>query len=96
VAELKRRKWTGIEIEDIGPIVDRFARIEDDRSVIEDLERSKNRLFTDKALLLRARKGKPLGNFRILDSQRAMLAAHENGHGESERQRVPPDDTKHG
>lgn len=73
VAELKNRRWVGIEIEDIAPIVDRFASIEDDAAVIQELDKSKNRLFTDEALLLRKRHHHPIGKFRILDSQMERL-----------------------
>jgi site-specific DNA-methyltransferase (adenine-specific) len=79
VAELKRREWTGIEVEDVTPIVERFRTIDEDRKVLDELERSKNRLFTDDALLLRKRKGHALGRYRILDSQRALLG-ETNGH----------------
>lgn len=79
-AELKRRRWIGVEIEDVGPIIERFRTIDEDRKVLADLERSKNRLFTDDALALRQRRGQPLGRYRILDSQRSLLEPSSDGH----------------
>lgn len=76
VAELKRRRWVGIEIEDVMPIVARFQTIHEDRRVLAELERSKNRLFTDEALIVRKKHQHPLGKYRILQSQQAFLEAN--------------------
>lgn len=76
-AELKDRHWIGIELEDVGPIVERFADIESERRQLEVLDRVKNRLWTDEVLALRARHGHRLGRFRILDGQGVQLRLEE-------------------
>jgi len=92
VAELKGRQWVGIEIEDVRTIVDRFAAIEEDAAIIADLSKSKNRLFTDDALVLRSRHKHPIGKFRILDSQRDLVEAPMNGQTPTGQERLPLDD----
>jgi len=79
-AELKHRHWVGIEIESVEPIVGRFETIEQDTEHLDALARSKNRLFTDDALRIRKKRGRPIGNFRILDSQEELLGPEPNGH----------------
>ena len=68
-AELKDRHWIGIELEDVAPIVERFAGIESERQQLAALEETKNRLWTDEALALRARHGHKMGRFRVLEGQ---------------------------
>jgi len=84
VAELKGRRWTGIEIEDIQPIVERFSSIDQDRAVVEALDAAKNRLFTDEALQLRQRKGVKLGKYRILSTQQKLLEINGAAHAHPE------------
>ncbi len=68
-AELKNRKWLGVELGDCSPIIERFKFIEDDRSYMEKIRKDINTLFTDKALQLRAKSGLPLDNYQISDDQ---------------------------
>lgn len=69
-AELKRRRWTGIEIETIAPIVERFRGITVERTLLHDIEQKKNRLFLDEVLALREAKGHTLGAYRSLIDHR--------------------------
>jgi site-specific DNA-methyltransferase (adenine-specific) len=65
-AELKSRKWTGIEIESLTPIVDRFRGLDVEADHLDELQSKKNRLFTDEALALREASGHALDGYRIL------------------------------
>lgn len=65
-AQLKGRRWTGIEIESVEPILERFRTLGPDRAILADLERSKNRLFTEEALALRNASGHKLGAYRLM------------------------------
>lgn len=73
-AELKGRRWTGIEIESVEAIVERFRDLAPDRAALAGLAKQKNRLFTAEALALRAASGHKLGKFRLL--QEHELEAH--------------------
>lgn len=77
-AELKDRHWIGVELEDVDPIVTRFADIASERRQLDGIERLKNRLWTDDALALRARHGHRLGRFRVLDGQGVQLRLDES------------------
>lgn len=76
-AELKDRHWIGVELEEVDPIVTRFADIASERRQLDGIERLKNRLWTDEALALRARHGHRLGRFRVLDGQGVQLRLDE-------------------
>jgi site-specific DNA-methyltransferase (adenine-specific) len=72
-AELKGRRWTGIEIESLAPIVSRLQDLEPDRAHLEDIGRAKNRLFTDETLSLRRRHHIKLGKYRVLIEQEPLV-----------------------
>jgi site-specific DNA-methyltransferase (adenine-specific) len=52
-AELLRRRWYGIEIVELDPIVARLADLEPERDTLRRAQSDKNRLFTERALQLR-------------------------------------------
>ena len=56
-AELKARRWLGIEIGPTEDIVQRFAEIEQDRKILADQRKELNALFPAKVLLARERTG---------------------------------------
>lgn len=77
-AELKGRRWTGIEVESVEPIVERFRSLDNDRHLLAQAERSKNRLFTTEALALREASGHDLGAYRLL-AEHELEAHRKNG-----------------
>ncbi len=72
-AELKGRRWIGMEISTTSAIVDRFAHLELDRAHLIEIEKRKNTLFTPEALSLRKKSG--LTN----DKYRLETTAHQHG-----------------
>jgi site-specific DNA-methyltransferase (adenine-specific) len=56
-AELKRRRWLGVEIGPTGDIVRRFGDIELDRKILADQRKGLNALFTEPVRRLRERTG---------------------------------------
>ena len=65
-AELKGRRWLGCEIGDCQPIVDRFARIEQERELLKEIRTKVNVLFTEKVLRLRYRNGHDTSRYRVM------------------------------
>ena len=57
VAEIKKRKWIGIEIGPIEDILNRFENIKDDKKNLKTLRESLNGLFTEKNKHRRTEKG---------------------------------------
>lgn len=57
VAEILERKWIGIEIGDISPIKKRFTEIDKHRKFIEEIQKTKNTLFTAETRRLRIKNG---------------------------------------
>lgn len=56
-AELKGRRWLGVEIGPTDDIVRRFAEIEQDRKILSDQRKGLNALFTEHVRRLRERTG---------------------------------------
>lgn len=69
VAELKKRRWLGVEIGDWHPIRDRLKDLIEEEANLIRFRRNVNTLFTDRALLLRKKAGLPLDNYQILEEQ---------------------------
>lgn len=65
-AEVMDREWTGIELHNCQPIIDRLNDLERDKSQIDDIKSSQNILFTENALRLRS-KYKDEFNFNFED-----------------------------
>lgn len=65
-AEIMDRDWTGIELNDCKPILDRIEDLERDKNQIKDIESKENVLFTKEALNLRS-KYKEEFNFNFED-----------------------------
>lgn len=64
-AELTGRRWIGSELE-CSAIVDRFANLDADRDHLQQIQGSKNTLFTASDLKRRSRAGKPLSkDYRV-------------------------------
>jgi site-specific DNA-methyltransferase (adenine-specific) len=57
VAEIKRRKWIGIELGPVDDIVSRFDEISEEVSLIERIRRNYNCLFTEESLKARRQRG---------------------------------------
>ncbi|EKD63030.1 MAG: BamHI-like protein site-specific methyltransferase [uncultured bacterium] len=64
-AELKKRKWIGIELSTTDEIVNRFSNIAIEREYYDALQENKNVLFTKEALKLRKKNGKHNGKYNI-------------------------------
>ena len=69
VAELKKRRWLGVEIGDWHPIRDRFKDLIEEEANLIRHRKNVNTLFTDRALALRKKAGLPLDNYQILEEQ---------------------------
>lgn len=57
VAEVKKRKWIGVEIGPTKEIIQRFKRLKDEKEIIDLLRQNYNCLFTDATLKLRRKRG---------------------------------------
>jgi len=57
VAELKNRKWVGVEVGPVDVIIDRFASIEDEREYLETIRSQYNALFDEESKIFREAKG---------------------------------------
>jgi site-specific DNA-methyltransferase (adenine-specific) len=57
VAEIKKRKWIGVEIGPVDDIVNRFSRLSDEAKYIEKFRKDYNCLFTEEVLKAREEKG---------------------------------------
>ena len=64
-AELKGRRWIGCEVGDCRPILERFARLDREREILDKLRMNINRLFTPTALELRRRNGYDTSKYRL-------------------------------
>jgi site-specific DNA-methyltransferase (adenine-specific) len=67
-AELLGRQWVGVEL-DCSSIVARFKDLDGDRENLENIHRTKNRLFTQRALKLRAEHGFRTDEYRVEGTQ---------------------------
>lgn len=52
-AELKGRRWYGIELVELDPIISRLEDLEPERQTLVRIQAEKNRLFTERAVALR-------------------------------------------
>lgn len=68
-AELKKRKWIGVELGDCQPIIDRIGNISEEREYLVKYRNEINKLFTDEALKLRKKSGLPVDNFPVTEEQ---------------------------
>lgn len=64
-AEIKKRKWVGIELSTTSAIINRFKQIEEDIYHYNKIRKKLNCLFTDEALALRKKHGKKNGKYRL-------------------------------
>ena len=64
-AELKKRKWIGVELSTTKAIVERFENIEEDSEHLKEIRKKINVLFTPDALKLRHKHGKGNGKYRL-------------------------------
>ena len=69
VAEMKKRKWIGIELGDINPIKDRFKDINTEKELLKKYQSDINILFTDKSLQLRKKSGMSYHKYNISKEQ---------------------------
>jgi len=77
-AELKGRHWIGCEIGDCQPIIDRFARLDRERDILDELRANINTLFTPAALELRRRSGHDTSRYRLEEADEKPVV-HEQG-----------------
>lgn len=76
-AELTGRRWVGSEL-DCSAILERFERLEDDRSHLHEIHRDKNVLFTESDLARRRKSGKPLPKeYRLLTASSDQCVCDE-------------------
>jgi site-specific DNA-methyltransferase (adenine-specific) len=57
VAELKKRRWLGVEIGPVDSIINRFENINEDRSNLENIRKDINALIPEKSYQKRVEKG---------------------------------------
>ncbi|HEY9188979.1 MAG TPA: site-specific DNA-methyltransferase [Ignavibacteria bacterium] len=57
VSEVLGRRWVGVEIGPVDCIINRFKEIESQKSFIEDIQKNKNILFTEKTRKIRIKHG---------------------------------------
>jgi site-specific DNA-methyltransferase (adenine-specific) len=57
VAEIKNRRWIGIELGPTGDIVDRFGGIDEEAALINKIRQNYNSLFSEDTLKMRIRNG---------------------------------------
>jgi site-specific DNA-methyltransferase (adenine-specific) len=67
-AELLGRRWIGIEL-DCQSIVDRFARITEDKNHLTEIHAAKNRLFTIQSMNLRAKNKISSDKYRLSEEK---------------------------
>jgi hypothetical protein len=79
-AELKARRWLGIEIGPTDDIVQRFADIEQDRKILADQRKELNALFTPKVRVARERTGWwTCESVRVADDEKRQRALNLGG-----------------
>ena len=64
-AELKDRRWLGVELGDCRPILARLADLDDERAQLARIREDVDVLFTDRALQLRERHGHDSSRYRL-------------------------------
>ena len=64
-AEIKKRKWIGIEMSTTKSVIKRFDNLSEDRAHYKELRKKINRLFTDDDLKLRKKFGRTNGKYRV-------------------------------
>jgi len=64
-AELKERRWIGIEISTTKSVVERFNEIEKDQEYFDSIRKKINVLFTEEDLKLRKKNGQKNGKYNI-------------------------------
>jgi site-specific DNA-methyltransferase (adenine-specific) len=57
VAEIKKRRWTGVEIGPVSDIIDRFHNLEQDRRYLEQIRENTNCLIPEKVYQKRVAQG---------------------------------------
>jgi DNA modification methylase len=57
VAEIKKRKWIGVELGPVDEIISRMKNIKEEAEFLKDIRKNYNCLFTDETLKLREQKG---------------------------------------
>jgi site-specific DNA-methyltransferase (adenine-specific) len=76
-AELTGRRWVGVEMGDINPIVERFKCPEDDMRLIDKYHAGINILFTDSALEKRLKHKIPVGKYNINEEQLRRVSPNQ-------------------
>lgn len=66
-AEIKKRRWVGIELATTDAIIDRFKHIKEDVSHHNEIRKKLNKLFTEEVLALRKKFGKTNEKYRVLE-----------------------------
>lgn len=76
-AELRGRRWLGVELGDCQPIVDRLSDLDAERQQLRGIRSEINTLFTADTLALRAKFGHDTSRYRLLPE----LEVHRNNNG---------------
>jgi site-specific DNA-methyltransferase (adenine-specific) len=66
-AELKRRKWIGIELSTTDDIIKRFKTIIEDEEHLNQIRKKVNTLFTEDAIAIRKKFGKSNSKYKALN-----------------------------
>lgn len=69
VAEIKKRRWVGVELGNCRHICSRMSDLSQDRKNLKKHRTELNQLFTDQMLLTRIRNGLSIHNYRIDEDQ---------------------------
>ena len=79
VAEIKNRRWIGVELGPVDEIIKRMNNIKEEAGFIKDIRRNYNCLFTDDTLKLREKKGlwTPESVRKKEDKQRPLFSKKE-------------------
>lgn len=78
-AELRNRRWMGIELSDCQPMIDRISNLEAEQEQLASLRANINTLFTRETLLLRDKHGHDTSRYRLLPGLRGAAPTPTNG-----------------
>jgi len=78
-----KRKWIGVELGPLDEIIQRFDRIDDDRTYLDKLRRGYNHLFLPEAAVERRKRG-------LWTSESVRKAVHPRSQGQLQLESVDP------
>ena len=72
-AQLKNRRWIGIELSTTKDIIERFKNIETDNQNYLSLRKRINKLFTEETLKLREKYGRKNSSYKIIEKESSTI-----------------------